>query len=565
MAYVPIILNKLKYTYNGNDYDLQPVQIAYINNLVGTYAGSPYNFKNWLASNAETTNNFNITGHNNDAQGIENRDKIIASLNASALNIYPIFQALSVGSDLYFWREDVGRNVRWVWRKNDATHWKTGVYAYGTYTWGNTKGVPNISYGRWATGIQNIGFLYNESNGRFHWWENRYYSNDSAHGYNSNPVYFSASCDYYWSAYGAVLTILCTGNIYNPPTPTTDPYAPAGPSTTTPSSTGTFDAESDAIALPSTPTLSAQSSGLISLYVIDTANMATFANFLLSGSFNDATLKKLFTSPMEAILCLNYFPYTPPKALNATEISIGKAATGANGYLLTGQYDTVSCGTVDLDEYYGSCLDMSPYTTVTLVLPYCGAVDLDPDEFMGKTIGVTYKIDCYTGACLALVTADDNVMMQVQGMVSNPMPIMASNYSSIVSGIASTAIAALGTLIAVGTGGVGTPAAIAMAGGVAAVGANSVMNAKIHYNHGGSGGMGTGLFGVQKPYLIVKRPRACVPDNNGNFQGYPSFVSLVLGNCQGFTKVNEIHLDTITATDAEKKELESILKGGVWF
>ena len=362
------------------------------------------------------------------------------------------------------------------------------------------------------------------------------------------------------ATYGTKAYDLVIGKLFVP-----DPYAAGNYSTIVNTSSGTFDASSDSIAEPTLPTLSAQSGGLISLYTIDAANMATFANYLLSGGFSEATLKKLYSSPMEAILCLNYFPFTPDAAATPTEISIGKAGTGANGCLLDAQYVELDCGTVDIEPYYGSCLDQSPNTTITLVLPYCNAVDIDADEFMGKTVGVVYKIDCYTGACLAIVTADGDVLLQVAGIVANPLPISASNYSSIVGSIATVAVTAVGAMVAIGTGGVGTPAAIALAGGVAAAGVSGVMNAKIHYNHGGSGGMGTGLFGVQKPYLIIKRPRQCLPENNNNYQGYPSFVTKVLGNCYGFTKINEIHLDGISATDTEKKELESILKGGVWF
>ena len=565
MAYVPIVLNKLKYTYNGNDYDLQPVQIAYVNNLVGTYAGSPYNFKNWLASNAETTNNFNITGHNNDAQGIENRDKIIASLNASALNIYPIFQALSVGSDLYFWREDVGRNVRWVWRKNNATTWKTGVYAYGTYTWGNTKGVPSVSYGRWATGIQNIGFLYNESNGRFHWWENRYYSNDSAHGYNSNPVYFSASCDYYWSAYGSVLTILCTGNIYNPPTPSTDPYDPGGTSTTDPQGTGDFDDSSDAITAPAMTSLSPIDADFIKLYKIDKANLTAFAQYLFSASFT-TNLEKMWNSVSEAILCLNLLPFTPAgTASTATDIIFDSSDSNADGYLITQQYEELDFGSVAINEFYGSCLDYTPYTQIQLSLPYAQTVNLDPDEFMGRSVGVKCRVDVYTGSALYLIDNGTSVLMQVPATLANPLPWSAKDYSAVISSIANLAITVGGGLAVLATGGASTPAAIAIAGGVAANTASNVMQAKPHYQHGGSAGMGTGMFGIQKPYLIIKRPRQCLPVDNNKYQGYPSMATLLLGNLSGFTKVLQIHLDNLPATDAEKKELETILKGGVWF
>lgn len=563
MAYVPIILNKLKYTYNGNDYDLQPVQIAYINNMTGISGVT--DLRTWLANNAETANSYDVTGADNSAANRANRDKIVATVNASALNIVPIFNALSVGSDLYFWREDVGRNIRWVWRKNSATAWITGVYAYGTYTWGNTQTVPTVSYGRWATGIQNVGFLYNEDNGRFHWWQNNFRSNDAAHGYNSNPVYFNAHCDYFWAAYSAVLTILCTGNVYNPPTPSTDPYADGGTSTTDPQGTGDFDDSSDAITAPTMTSLSPIDADFIKLYKIDKPNLTAFAQYLFSTSFT-TNMEKMWNSVSEAILCLNLLPFTPAgTASTATDIYFDSSDSNADGYLITQQYEELDFGSVTISEFYGSCLDYTPYTQIQLSLPYAQTVNLDPDEFMGRSVGVKCRVDVYTGSALYLIDNGTSVLMQVPATLANPLPWSAKDYSAVISSIANLAITVGGGLAVLATGGASTPAAIAIAGGVAANTASNVMQAKPHYQHGGSAGMGTGMFGIQKPYLIIKRPRQCLPVDNNKYQGYPSMATLLLGNLSGFTKVLQIHLDNLPATDAEKKELETILKGGVWF
>lgn len=344
-----------------------------------------------------------------------------------------------------------------------------------------------------------------------------------------------------------------------------DPYEDGGYSTTTPSGTGDFDDSSDSVSLPSLPSISAIGAGVINLNVIDENNLANFMSEILNPSFTGiTTIAKFFNSPIEAIACLNYMPYTPSNNAGYTLEWVGEAMNVTVGEVKK-QYEEIDCGSVDLTEFYGSCLDFSPYTTIQLVLPFAGSVDIDPDEFNGKTISVKYHIDNYTGAGLALVSDGDRVLLQVPCSVANPIPLTSKDYSAIIASIASVVVGGVSTIAAIYTGGASVGASIALAGGFAASSAGNVMSAKLHYNHGGSLGMGTGMFGVLTPYLIIKRPSQCLPEGNGNFQGYPTFVTENLGDVSGFTKIAEIHLDSMPITTGEKDELLRILKGGVIF
>ena len=349
-----------------------------------------------------------------------------------------------------------------------------------------------------------------------------------------------------------------------PPEPVVDPYTDGGISEEG-GGGGSFDNTSDSIGVPSLPSMSAHNVGLLSLFTIDETNIGKLADYLLNPNSVFTELEKVWNSPMDAILCLNYMPFTPPHNATAQTIKFGSSSTGADGNLLNDQYAEVDCGTLTIDEYYASCLDYSPYTSISLVLPYATAVELDPDEVMGHTIGIIYKIDCYTGAGVAIISDENRVLMQIPVNVGNPVPLSAASYASVYGAIASQVITVAATVGSVALGVVATPAAAIAAGGaVMAATAGNVMGAKVKYNHGGSGGAGTGIFGVQTPYVIIKRPRQCLPDNNNNFQGYPLYITDTLNNFTGFTKIADIHLDGIDATDGEKRELEAILKGGVF-
>lgn len=596
MAYVPIILNKLKYTYGGHDYDLQPVQIAYINNLVGTYAGSAYNFRNWLAANAETNNSFSVTGYDTDASGRENKAKIIATLNVSALNIYPIFQALSVGSELYFWREDVGRNVRWVWKKDTTTQWRTGSYVYGTYTWGNRVAAPSISYGKWSAPTQNIGFLYNESNGRYHWWQNRFYSNDSAHGYNSNPVYFEAGCDYYWAAYGAALTILCTGNIYNPPAPpaTDEPYGGDDYDESS-GGNGDHDDESDTITQSALPVAAATRTGMCTAYVPTWGEIKDVASALLDPNIFQILAQNV-VKLSDVVIGLSVFPC----AISATDTGTVKAnvlgveiGTGVVCHIADDQYVEFDCGSLTIDEYWGNCLDYNPYTRISIFLPFCGMYELDTDEVMGRTLNVSYRVDIFSGACLATIKIDSSVFYQYSGQCSSQVPLSSVSFDSFLGSMLDIGIATATGVGAVGAAG----AAVSQAKGefgiarkkgaisasknvaesvdnynkvkeqsgnaIADAAVGAVVGSKGFYQHAGAMSGSPGFLGVRYPYIIIKRPEQIIPRMYGKYHGFPANTSAVLGDLVGYTEVNDIRLNIPEATVDEIIECEQLLKGGV--
>ena len=576
MAYQAIIVRKLKYSYGGNDYDLTPVQIPHVVEIRGTDAGTPKNFEVWLAnpSNAESSNSFNFQGADNTEDGRINKARLIESLNYAALDITPIFKSLSVGQDLIFWREDMGKSIAWVWRKENATEFRVGTLAYGTYTWGNKKSIsPGTSYGRIEPDpLCYVGFLHDSQTDRFHWFFCRYYTSDAAHGYSSEPIYFQGSCDYYWNAYGQVIASLCTGNYYVPGN-NYDPYAdtgePAEDQLQTGPATGDGDDTSDAISLPTLPTLNLSASHLLTAYVPDASDIDDLADFMW-GNFDhtDVTkdLSKIFADPRDGIIALFMLPFEPDKSLVKQQAAIGAfPISGLEMYTLTSQFKHVSCGSVDVTEFYGNYLDFNPFCRLTLFLPFVGEVQLDPDEVMGKTVSVDYYVDCMTGAFVAFVTVPDKILAQYQGNCSTQIPTTAADYTAVNSALLTAATAAVGLAVTAVTGGSG--AALMAGAGAAGSSAVGVMQSKVNHSHSGALGGAAGFMGSQTPYLLIHRARQSVPANANEFKGYPCNATFQLSDLRGygFTKVHDIILDNFGYSDAEMSELRQILADGVFF
>ena len=65
-------------------------------------------------------------------------------------------------------------------------------------------------------------------------------------------------------------------------------------------------------------------------------------------------------------------------------------------------------------------------------------------------------------------------------------------------------------------------------------------------------------------FLHSLRPNPKIPSNYGHTTGYLSMKNMTLGNCNGFTKVQDVHLHGINgATQEELNEISSLLKQGV--
>ena len=239
-----------------------------------------------------------------------------------------------------------------------------------------------------------------------------------------------------------------------------------GGTSTTGGGDGTFDETSDAIPIPSLPSISTVDTGLVTLFRPTQQEIAALGSYLWT-NFTDfiENLQKLFTNPMDYFIAFNIFPVSP-LVTNARNIYIGNWATNISMPPVANQWYEFDCGTVTLQKYWGSALDYSPNTKVQLMLPYIGSVQLNTDEVMGQQIGVKYRIDLLSGSCVAMVNVNGNVYYQYTGECAVAVPLTGADWSRVYSAV----IGAVGTAI--------TGVAGAMASGAAAGATTSAIASK---------------------------------------------------------------------------------------
>lgn len=331
------------------------------------------------------------------------------------------------------------------------------------------------------------------------------------------------------------------------PSQETDPSGPGGGG-------GNMDPSSDPIPFPNLPVGGALASGAIKAFEVSPAAMTQmFLKLWDSSIFDIATFQKLVESPLDSLIQLQAVPIDPHNAGTA-HIMLGNFDTEAIAPVIDQEYYTIDCGTLNVQEFWGSALDYNPYTECTLWVPMVGFRDVDVNDIMGKTIHLKYNYSIFDGNLTAQLMCGNAVLYKWPGNVMETIPV-SQRVNEKMKAIASGAASILGG--AVGGGGAGLAA-----GAISA--AINVAFAQTHVSRSGTMEGSTGLLDDFMPFLIIKRPIQSLAAGFKTQKGYPSNMTAVLNTCSGYTEVEYIHLTGIDgATDTELEEIESLLKEGV--
>ncbi len=322
---------------------------------------------------------------------------------------------------------------------------------------------------------------------------------------------------------------------------------------------GEMSDTSDPIEIDSKPLLT--TGEFLRVYKMTASDLSALRNKLISDGFLDGLIAKLRTDAMDYIVGLNAIPISATNVA-ASSIKIANLDTGINASYLSWFIEDIDFGEIALTEYFQTFMDYSPYTKLSVYIPYCGIVPLNVDNFMNDKISMKCRIDMLTGQFVVFVSNSVGVVTTVSGNCAYQLPIRANDYNRLVTSGLGLLGGIVGTAGALATGNV----PLAIGAGIGTVGglvATSQAMTKPDVTSKGSLGGNYGLLGNRTPYLIIQRPTISVPTDYGKTIGYMSRITAKLGDLTGYTVLEEIHLEHISATDDEKKLIENALKSGV--
>lgn len=305
--------------------------------------------------------------------------------------------------------------------------------------------------------------------------------------------------------------------------------------------------------LPST----VDSNKLFTVYNPSLTNLNSLGAYLWDNSLIE-TLKKIWQNPLDGIISLMQV-YATPVTGSAHNIILGYLDSGVSAPVVTQQFVTIDCGTIQIKEKNRNATDYTPYTELHIFLPFIGIAEIDTNDFMAGSINVKYHVDMYTGTCLAEVTCtrtrdlpNGAIIYTFNGNCSQQIPLTSGEAKGLLMGL----ISAAGAGLTVASGGALSPMT------VAGIVNNAVSREMLHVSHSGNLSANAGIMGQKKPYVIITKQKMYNANSYNKFYGYPVNKTVFLGNCTGYVRVKAGRLRT-KATENEKKEILEWLQEGV--
>ena len=246
---------------------------------------------------------------------------------------------------------------------------------------------------------------------------------------------------------------------------------------------------------------------------------------------------------------------TVPFEVNSSFDGYGLHILGINTNVATSgvvnHIQSVDCGEITIDRYFGDFKDYNPYTRVFVYLPYIGVNELNCNQIMGKSLNLTYGVDLLDGSCVARLTADGVQLASYSGNCATEYPIVGKSGLNPLQAVSNLVGLNYGENLGALTG---LTESLLTKGGSSASTFQTV---------GGIAG-NWGNVGVLTPFVYIERPVQSIPNSYDSSFGWTCNKYLPLNVLSGYTEVDEsIHLST-TATDEEKEMLKEILTTGFY-
>lgn len=308
-------------------------------------------------------------------------------------------------------------------------------------------------------------------------------------------------------------------------------------------------------------------------YAMTLSGLNSLADYLWNRSdsvFNGLVdgLALMGNNPMDALIDCRMYPFDVLSMLGSTgsqNITLGRSRTGVTGVHLGNVTNCIiDLGTAEFRRYHSErlgrdCfLDYEPYTTGELYIPYVGTIPLNASIYAGHTVNVKLIVDFQTGACEAVVFKDLIATDFKSGVIGVNIPMTGVNAAQWASGVISSVLQGGAGIASVATGDVvGGAFQVANA-------AVSGFNTPLPITEKGNASSACGQWMPQQAYLIVHSPITKVPNSYGGTIGYACEYTSTLGSNSGYTVCADVNINGNFATESERKEIEDLLKGGIF-
>ena len=246
--------------------------------------------------------------------------------------------------------------------------------------------------------------------------------------------------------------------------------------------------------------------------------------------------------------------------------------TGTEAYITYQNCNPIiDFGTFKYKDAATSFLDLEPYTTCRMYIPYCGTIDIPMAVMTNGGVSLKYMIDMGTGVCQAILkgSSPDAYVQVVQGQIGVHVPILSSNANEVTKNQLHSLEQLVQGLLQTGSGMFSAAAGGGVGGiisGMKTIG--SGIHKMIYNPHTMSStvtepGMGRALY--CDPYCLISRVVDETPANYGDYIGFPYEQIATLSGLSGRCEVSEIFGTFDGATAHEMDEIRKVLREGSIF
>lgn len=339
--------------------------------------------------------------------------------------------------------------------------------------------------------------------------------------------------------------------------------------------------------------------GVYGIYMLDTASGTdrlftelTKIYGVLYDTGTDAFLNRYLQSmynPLSAVIAMHLLPYqfaasaifgaTTTKKLTISGYPVSdkiatKYSVSAPEYNILKPVGKVAFPVVSIPKILGGYADFAPYTQCILHLPFIGAIELKTNAIAHGEITVEYLCDIISGNVTARICCKDNngntqYVHSASGNCAYNLPLFTMSQDGaavgkLLSGAAGIVTGALtGNPVNVATGAAGMV-------GAAIESSFSPRSTQISGNMGGNNMLMSNL----DIWLEIIRPVWVQNMYYQKLNGIPSGMSNCIADCgqdgnsgvayDGYLQIESIDLDNVPCTEQEKREIETLLKQGVF-
>ena len=318
----------------------------------------------------------------------------------------------------------------------------------------------------------------------------------------------------------------------------------------------------DNISIPTLPSVNISDCGS-SLYKLTPSQMTSLRKWLWTSDWQD-NIKKLRTDPMQNIISVAITDLDI-SSLSETSIYIGNVQSTVTGGLINNTFLSLDCGTITLEEYYGTFADYEPFCATTLYLPKVGFVQIPADIVVNNSINVVYHVELTSGEglCYVILTSKRDGFTYVWNTytcnVTSNIMLSAQDHTQQLTALGNAIINTTAQV----TGAIANPATVPSAmGGIASSCLDVATTKNPTLTRGNIGNMSASMC-FKKPYLMINRTNLTKPsnfrENNGQLINYTAKIN----GHTGFLKTRDFHAE-FNAPYNHKAEIERIMDEGVF-